>query len=108
VWNLLGDRSGKSWWVPGALGLGVGISQSTVATYGALNNDNDNPDITGASIGINAAVGLISGIVGIRTLSLGRSTPTPTGNSERSEAALSLMPWTPKGTTVGVRMDIRF
>jgi hypothetical protein len=106
TWNLVARRQGSAWWVPGALGIGVGLAGSGLAVYGVSERDSDD-DISDTLIGVNAAVGLLSGILGSRTLMLGRVRTA--GTDEGTDAAsLSVSPWTARNGGAGVHLALRF
>jgi len=114
AWNLLADREGSSWWLPGALGVGVGLADGALALGGISKNsvralDGHGKNVSETLIGVNAAMGLLSTIVGVRTFVLGRtSTSTdPVGNGHAA-ALLELAPWTAPAGGNGLRVAIRF
>jgi hypothetical protein len=110
VWNLFTDRQGSGWWLPGAAGIGAGTAGIALAAYGiGLNEDSDGvADIETSHILINAGIGLISGILGVRTIGLGRAAEPALGD-DGGPPALQLSAWTPaEGGGAGVRIGLRF
>jgi len=113
VWNLLSDRQGSSWWVPGAVGLAVGVADGAFALGGHLGNsdraaDLPDPKNSDAMIGVNVAMGLVSAVMGARTLALGRSDRPADPVSNDGAATLEIAPWTaPRGGS-GFRLAVRF
>jgi hypothetical protein len=110
LWNALTDRTGRHWWIPGVAGVGAGAAGITLAALGAADDD-DHDDIEAGHIAVNAGIGLIAGLLGVRTIALGpssRALPTENGGA-RSGAAptLQLSAWTPRGRP-GVLMGLRF
>ena len=106
--NLMADREGSTWWLPGALGLASGAAAGTVALL-AHRDDRPNDDINSRLIGVNVAAGLLSGFVGTRALVLGRADQDRVGNQSGAPGALqlSLAPWT-STDGIGASVHLRF
>ena len=112
AWNLVSDREGSAWWLPGAVGVVVGFADGALALAGAVSNELDdggNPEVSRTLIGVNAAMGLVSAVVGVRTFSLGRADRTSADQtSGTGNALLEIAPWTaPRGGS-GLRLALRF
>lgn len=115
AWNLLADREGSSWWLPGALGVGIGLADGALALGGVSKNsvratdDGSNKQVSDVLIGVNAGLGVISAIVGVRTFTLGgKSASTDQVGSGNGAALLELAPWTAPTGGNGLRVAIRF
>jgi hypothetical protein len=112
AWNLLAEREGEQWWLPGAAGLGGALAGLGLAGIGSSSDDRFD-DFGGTQIAINAGVGLLSGLLGVRTLALGRADRPPMGaddnaGSGQAGAAASLSPWWSPDGGAGASIALRF
>jgi hypothetical protein len=101
AWNLLAGRDAAHT-LPGVLGVGVGIAEISLAAYGSKLERTRERDIDRAHIVVNLGVGVLSSLVGVRTLT--RATEPP-----RSAVGVELAPWVPAGDAgAGMQLNVRF
>lgn len=110
VLNLMVDREGGAWWLPAALAFTSGAAAGTVA-LAAHRADRPNDDISQRLIRTNIAFGVLGGLVGTRTLILGRADKARVGDNQGAAPGalqLSLAPWTSPRDGVGAAVRLRF
>ncbi|MGH7506096.1 MAG: hypothetical protein ACRELX_10615, partial [Longimicrobiales bacterium] len=111
AWNLLADRTGGAWWLPGAAGM-AGAAAGLGLAWSGHDSDDDLDDIEGAHIAINAGIGVLAGLLGARTLVLGRADRPTVGNGAsppaRPAPTLSLSPWSGPNGGAGLHLGLRF
>jgi hypothetical protein len=113
AWNALlpHDRPSR---LAGWLGIGVGAADVSLAAIGAHLDRQPDQRVDGAHVLVNLGVGLISGVLGARTLvaaerAAGAARPPSTNDAAGDRAVLRVTPWSPgPAGGAGLRLDVRF
>lgn len=111
VWNLLvGDDDART--LPGFVGIGVGLAELGLAAV-AMDEGSGDHDIDGTHIALNAGIGVVSSLLGVRTLLTGRRSAdrqaVGSNSGTRQQLDWQLSPWVPvRDRGVGMRVDLQF
>jgi hypothetical protein len=111
AWNLLlDDKDART--LPGVIGIGVGVAELGLAVTGAMARGYGNDDVEVSHVLLNAGIGVVSGLLGVRTLLTGARTEqlgVGSGPAPRRQAEWQISPWLRANDAgVGMRLNVQF